>query len=103
MQGSLGPCVLHVGGADWLPKSIGDEILQFRGFSLFSNFLSCVNNVVIVSGGQQRDSAIHTHVPILPQTPLPSRLAGNIEQFPVLYSKFLLVVHFKYSSVYRQP
>ena len=65
MQGSLGPCVLHVGGADWLPKSIGDEILQFRGFSLFSNFLFCVNNVVIVSSGQQRDSAIHIHVPIL--------------------------------------
>ena len=65
MQGSLGPGVLHVGGADWLPKSTGDEILQFRGFSLFSNFLFCVNNVVIVSSGQQRDSAIHIHVPIL--------------------------------------
>lgn len=26
-------------------------------------------HVVIVSGGHQKDSAIHTHVPILPQTP----------------------------------
>ena len=29
---------------------------------------------------QQRDSAIHMHVSILPQTPLPSRLPQNIEQ-----------------------
>jgi len=33
-----------------------------------------VNNVVIVSGGQQRGSAIHVHIFILPQTPLPSKL-----------------------------
>jgi len=39
-----------------------------------------MNCVVIVSGGQQRDSAIHSHVSILPQTPLPSRLPHNIEQ-----------------------
>ena len=39
-----------------------------------------MNCVVIVSGGQQRDSAIHSHVSILPQTPRPSRLPHNIEQ-----------------------
>ena len=39
-----------------------------------------MDSVVIVSGGQQRDSAIHSHVSILPQTPLPSRLPHNIEQ-----------------------
>ena len=39
-----------------------------------------MNNVVIVSGAQQRDSTIHIHVSILPQTPLPSRLPHNIEQ-----------------------
>ena len=33
-----------------------------------------INNVVIVSSEQQRDSAIHIYVSILPQTPLPSRL-----------------------------
>ena len=46
-------------------------------FFFFLNFLFCIgawsiNNVVIVSGGQQRDSTIHIHVFILPQTPLPS-------------------------------
>ena len=44
-----------------------------------------INNVVIVSGGQQRDSAIHTYVSILPQTPLPSRLSHNIEQSSLSY------------------
>ena len=39
-----------------------------------------MNNVGIVSGGQQRDSAIYTHVTILLQAPLPSRLPHNIEQ-----------------------
>ena len=38
-----------------------------------------INNV-IVSGGQQRISAIHIHVPILPQSPFPSRLSHNTEQ-----------------------
>ena len=53
-----------------------------------------------VSGGLQRDSAIHIHVSIFPQTPLPSRLSHNIKQFPALYSRSLLVIHFKYSTVY---
>ena len=39
-----------------------------------------INNVVMVSGEQRKDSAIHTHVSILPQTPLPSRLPHNVEQ-----------------------
>ena len=39
-----------------------------------------INNVVIVSGEQQKDSAIHTHVSILPPTPLPSRLPQSIEK-----------------------
>ena len=56
----------------------------FVGFFFFY-FLFCVqvqpvNNVVIVSGEQRRDSAVHVHVFILPQTPLPSRLPHNIEQ-----------------------
>ena len=37
-------------------------------------------NGVIVSGGQRRESAIHTHVSILPRAPLPSRLPHSIEQ-----------------------
>ena len=35
---------------------------------------------MIVSDAQQSDSAIHVHVSILPQTPLPSKLPYNIEQ-----------------------
>ena len=42
---------------------------------IFSVGVQPMNNVVIASGEQQRDSAIHTHASILPQTPLPSRLA----------------------------
>ena len=33
-------------------------------------FVLCHNNVVIVSGGQRRDSAMHIHVSFLPQTDL---------------------------------
>ena len=77
-----------------------------KRITYFFNFLFCIgiqpiNNVVIVPGGPQRDSATHIHVCILPQTPLPSRLPHNIEQeFHVLYNRSLLVIHFKYSSVY---
>ena len=39
-----------------------------------------INNVVIVSGKQRRDSAIHVHVSVLLQTPLPSKLPHSIEQ-----------------------
>ena len=47
-----------------------------------------MNNVVIVPGEQGRDSDVDTHVSILPQTPLPSRLPHNIEH-PMLYSRSL--------------
>ena len=39
----------------------------FFRFHFFFNIP--VNNVVVVSGGQQRDSVIHIHVTILPQMP----------------------------------
>ena len=39
------------------------------------------------------------YVSILPEIPLPSRLPHNTE-FPVLYTRSLLVIHFKYGSVY---
>ena len=41
---------------------------------------------MIVSGGQQRDSAIHIHLSILPQAPFPSRLPDNIEQSLLYYT-----------------
>ena len=53
---------------------------------------------MIISGGQQKDSAIHIHISIVPQTPLPSRLPCNIEQSSMCYG--ILVMHLKYSSVY---
>ena len=55
------------------------ELFFFLLFFPFFNFLffigvELINNVVITLGGQQRDSAIHIHVFILPQTPIPSTL-----------------------------
>ena len=49
------------------------------------NFLCCIgvqliNTVVVVSDEKPTDSPIHIYVATLPQTPLPSRLAHNIEQ-----------------------
>ena len=42
---------------------------------------------MIVSDVQQRDSAIHIHIPIyLPQTPFPSTLPRNIEQSSIYYT-----------------
>ena len=59
-----------------------------------------IDNIVIISDGQKRDSAIYTHVSILPQSPLPSRLPHIIEWNSFgLYSRSLLVIHFNYSSV----
>ena len=59
-----------------------------------------INNVVLVSGVQQSDSVIHIHVSILFQILCPFKLLQNTEQFPVLYDRSLLVIYFKYSSVY---
>ena len=39
-----------------------------------------------VLGEQQRNSAIHIHISILPQTPLPSRLPHNIEKSFLCYT-----------------
>ena len=55
-------------------------------FSFLFNFLFILgysrltNNVVMFSSEQGRDSAIHTHASILPQTPLPSQLPHSTEQ-----------------------
>ena len=52
---------------------------------LFYIGIQLINNVT-ASDGQQRDSAIHIQVSILPQTPLPSRLPPNIEQSSLCYT-----------------
>ena len=58
-------------------------------------FLFCVGvyNVVLVSDGQQRDSAITYNISILPQTPLPLRhfwlvTAVNVMLFVETLNKF---------------
>ena len=76
-------------------KYLGNSLLEMMreevskkisvGVDFIFNFLFCIgvyliNDVVMVSGGQQRGSATHTHEPILPQTPLPSRPPHHIEQ-----------------------
>ena len=69
---------------------------------LFCTGVQPINNAVIVSDEQQRDSIIHMHVSILPQTPLPSRLAYNIEQSSMCYTvgPCWLSLLVKYSSVH---
>ena len=41
---------------------------------------------MILSGEQWRGSAIHIHVPILPQSALPSRLSHSIQQSSLCYT-----------------
>ena len=55
------------------------------------------SNVVIVSGEQGRDSAMHIHVSILPQIPLPSKPPHNIEQSSLCY---ILVGYPLYTGVF---
>jgi hypothetical protein len=43
------------------------------------NLLFLYHKVVITSGEQERDSAIHIHISVLPHNLLSSRLAYNIE------------------------
>ena len=62
-----------------------------------------INNVVIVSGAQQRNSALHIHVATLPQTPLPSRLPHNIEQSSLCYRVGPCQLSILYIAVYTCP
>ena len=59
--------------------------LRFFFNFLFYIGIQLINNVVMVSGEEWRDSAILIHVSVLPETPLPSRLAHH-----VLYVRSLL-------------
>ena len=61
-------------------------LISFFNFFFYTG-VQPVNNAVIVPGAEQRDSAIHAHVSILPQTPLPSRLPRNIKQSSLCYTK----------------
>ena len=74
-------------------------------FFFFWTFYFVLGNsqlaVLWVSGKQKRDSGLHRHVSILPQMPLPPREGATWHwaEFCVLYSRSLLVIHFKHSSV----
>ena len=49
-----------------------------------------INNVVIGSGGQQRDSAIHIHVSILPQIPSHPGFQVTLSRVPCAIQKVLV-------------
>ena len=73
-------------------------------FFIYFKFLFCIGvqtiNNVIVLGEMQRDSTIHIHVSILPQTPFHPACHITLSRVPCLYSRSLLVIHFKNSSVH---
>ena len=59
--------------------------ILFNTKSIFIG-IQTINNVVIVSRKQWRDSVIQIHVSILPQTLIPSSLIHNIEQSSMRYA-----------------
>ena len=61
-------------------------IFIFLTSKTFCIGVQLINYVVIISGQQWRDSAIHINGSILPQTRLPSRLPCNIEQSSICYT-----------------
>ena len=70
----------------WWAAIYGVAQSQTRLKRLSSSSSSQLTIVVTVSGEQQRDSAIHIHVSILPQTPLQFGLPHNIEQSSMCYT-----------------
>ena len=57
-----------------------DNILFLCLYFLFYMGVELINNVVLVSGVEQSDSVIHTHIAILFQILSPFGLLNNIEQ-----------------------
>ena len=66
---------------------------------LFYIGLQMINNVMIVSGEQQRGSAIHIHGSIYLQTPLLCKLPYNIEWSSMCYTVGPCSVQFSCSGV----
>ena len=81
----------------WWAAIYGVAQSQTRLKRLSSSSSSQLTIVVTVSGEQQRDSAIHIHVSVLPQPQLPFSQAATYHwaEFHVLNSRSLLVIHFK--------
>ena len=55
---------------------------------------------MLISNVQQSLSAMHIHASMLCQSYFPLRFSQYWVEFPVLYSRFLLVICFKYNSVF---
>ena len=70
------PGMVEPGG---LP-SMGSHRVGHDWSDLAASAAEPINNVVIVPGEQQSNSAVHMPPSILPPTPLPSRLPHNTEQ-----------------------
>ena len=54
----------------------------------------------LVSGVQKSESVMHIHIPTLFWILFPYRKLEYGVEFPVIYSRFLLVIYFIYSSGY---
>ena len=91
---SASASVLLMNIQDWFPLGL-TGLISLLYFVL--GYKQLTNNVVIFSGEQQRDTAIHVHVSLLSQTPLLSSRPHNIEQSSLCYTGnytgSLLVIH----------
>ena len=81
-----------------------NKTLDFlKDFNFILEYSWLTNNTVTISCEQQRDSAIHIHVPILPQTPL-LQAATNTEQSSLCFMvkpcwlSILFIYFFLFSS-----
>ena len=82
-----------------------EYILFFFFLLLFYIGVQLINNVVIVSSGQERESVIPGHVSICLQTPLPSRLPRNTEQSYLCYMVgpcWLSILNMQYVRVHSE-
>ena len=75
------------------------DALFFQIVLSFFIEVQLICNVVLVSGVQKSDSGIHTYIFIF-QSLFTYKLLQNWVEFPVLFSRPLLVIYFIYSSVY---
>ena len=92
-----------------LHKHFGHTQLHIKKKNLKLYFVWSIaeKNVVIVSGEQQRDSAIHIHISNLPHTPFPSRLSYKIDQSSMCYtvgpcwlSFFFLIFKYLFANLF---
>ena len=73
--------------------------MMWKTFSIFLFYIGVqfINNVLLVPGEGQSDSVIHIHLSILFQILFSIKLLSRV---PCTIQLDILVIHFKYSSVY---